>query len=61
MRSALADKLAAADLSWAPSGDAVQEHAAQATEPTGRLHKLADNESVRRDATYVLVVAGLVA
>jgi hypothetical protein len=61
MRSALADKLAAADLSWAPSADAVKEHAAQATEPTGRLHELADNQSVRRDATYVLVVAGLVA
>jgi hypothetical protein len=61
MRSALADKLAAADLSWAPSADAVAEHAAEAAEPAGRLHKLADNETVRRDATYILVVAGLVA
>ncbi len=61
MRTALADKLAAADLSWAPSADAVKEHAAETVEPAGRLHKLADNETVRKDATYVLVVAGLVA
>ena len=61
MRTALADKLAAADLSWAPSADAVTEHAAETVEPAGRLHKLADNETVRKDATYVLVVAGLVA
>jgi hypothetical protein len=61
MRSALAGKLAAADLPWAPSADAVKEHAAGAAEPAGRLHKLADNETVRRDATYVLVVAWLVA
>jgi hypothetical protein len=61
MRSALADKLATADLPWAPSADAVKEHAADAAEPAGRLHKLADNETVRRDATYILVVAGLVA
>src|SRR5580700_1862658 len=61
MRGALANQLSAANLSWAPSADAVQEHAAEAAEPTGRLHKLADNQTVRRDATYVLVVAGLVA
>ena len=61
MRSALADKLTAADLSWAPSADAVEEHAAGATEPTGRLHKFADNATVRRDAAYVLVAAGLAA
>ena len=61
MRGALADKLSAADLSWAPSAAAVKEHAAEAGEPAGRVHKLADNETVRRDATYVLVVAGLVA
>ncbi len=61
MRSALADKLAAADLSWAPSADAVKEHAAEAAAPAGRLHKVADNETVRKDAIYVLVVAGLVA
>ena len=61
MRGALADKLAAADLSWAPSANAVREHAAEAAEPGGRLHQLADNETMRRDATYVLVVAGLVA
>ena len=61
MRGALADQLSAANLSWAPSADAVKEHAAEAAEPTGRLHKLADNQTVRRDATYVLVVAGLVA
>ena len=61
MRSALADKLAAADLSWAPSADAVKEHVAEAAAPAGRLHKVADNETVRKDAIYVLVVAGLVA
>jgi len=61
MRSALADELAAADLSWAPSADSVKEHAVEAAEPTGTLHKLADNDTVRRDATYVLVAAGLVA
>ena len=61
MRSALADKLAAADLSWAPSADAVKEHAAEAAAPAGRLHEVADNETVRKDAIYVLVVAGLVA
>jgi hypothetical protein len=61
MRSALADKLTAAGLSWAPSADAVKEHAAEAAEPAGRLHKLADNETVRRDATYILGAAGLVA
>jgi hypothetical protein len=61
MRGALADKLAAAGLSWAPSAGAVKAHAAQAAEPAGRLHQLADNETVRKDATYVLVVAGLVA
>jgi hypothetical protein len=61
MRGALANQVSAANLSWAPSADAVQEHAAEAAEPTGRLHKLADNQTVRRDATYVLVVAGLVA
>ncbi len=61
MRGALANQLSAANLSWAPSADAVKEHAAEAAEPTGRLHKLADNQTVRRDATYVLVVAGLVA
>lgn len=61
IRSALADKLAAADLSWAPSADAVKEHAAEAAEPADGLRKLADNETVRRDATYVLVAAGLVA
>lgn len=61
MRSALADKLTAANLSWAPSADAVKEHAAEATEPTGRLHKFADNATVRRDASYVLVAAGLAA
>ena len=61
MRSALADKLAAADLSWAPSADAVKEHAAEAAAPACRLHKVADNETVRKDAIYVLVVAGLVA
>jgi hypothetical protein len=61
MRGALANQLSAANLSWAPSTDAVKEHAAEAAEPTGRLHKLADNQTVRRDATYVLVVAGLVA
>ena len=61
MRSALADKLAAAGLSWAPSADAVKEHAAEAAAPPGRLHKLADNETVRKDATYVLVAAGLIA
>jgi hypothetical protein len=60
MRGALADKLAAADLSWAPSAGAVKAHAAQAAEPAGRLYKLADNETVRKDAVYVLVVAGLV-
>jgi hypothetical protein len=61
MRGALANQLSAANLSWAPTADAVQEHAAEAAEPTGRLRKLADNQTVRRDATYVLVVAGLVA
>jgi hypothetical protein len=61
MRGALANQLSAANLSWAPSADAVKEHAAEAAEPAGRLHKLADNQTVRRDATYVLVVAGLVA
>ena len=61
MRSALADRLAAADLSWAPSTDAVREHAAEAAEPVGGLRKLADNQTMRKDATYVLVVAGLVA
>jgi hypothetical protein len=61
MRGALANQVSAANLSWAPSTDAVKEHAAEAAEPTGRLHKLADNQTVRRDATYVLVVAGLVA
>jgi hypothetical protein len=61
MRSALADKLAAADLPWAPSADAVKEHAAEAAEPAGGLQKLADNQTVRKDATYILVVAGLVA
>ena len=61
MRSALADKLAAAGLPWAPSADAVKERAAQAAVPAGRLHKLADNQTVRKDTTYVLVVAGLIA
>ena len=61
MRSALADKLAAANLSWAPSADAVKEHVAEAMEPTSRLHKFADNATVRRDASYVLVAAGLAA
>jgi hypothetical protein len=60
MRSALADNLTAAGLSWAPSADVVKARAAEATEPAGRLHELADNETVRKDATYVLVVAGLV-
>ena len=41
--------------------DAVKEHAAEAAEPTGRLHKFADNATVRRDAAYVLVAAGLAA
>ena len=60
IRSALADNLTAAGLSWAPSADAAKAHAAEAAQPAGRLHKLADNETVRKDATYVLVVAGLV-
>ena len=60
MRGALADNLTAADLSWAPSADAVKAYAAETAEPAAALHKLADNETVRKDATYVLVVAGLV-
>jgi hypothetical protein len=60
MRTALADKLTAADLSWAPSAAAVQEHAAEAAEPASGLRKLADNQTARKDATYVLFVAGLV-
>ena len=58
MRSALADNLTAVGLPWAPS--AVKAHAAETAEPAGRLRKLADNDTVRKDATYVLVVAGLI-
>lgn len=61
MRDALADRLAEANLPWAPSSEAVKQNAAGIAERTGALHKLADNEAVRKDATYVLVVAGLVA
>jgi hypothetical protein len=61
MRDALAAKLTEASLPWAPSAEAAKQLAAEAAEPAGRLHKLADNQTVRKDATYVLVVAGLVA
>lgn len=61
MRDALADRLTEANLPWAPSSEAVKQHAAETAERTGALHKLAKNEAVRKDATYVLVVAGLVA
>ncbi len=57
MRSALADNLTAAGLSRAPSADAVK---AETAESAGRLHTLADHETVRKDATYVLILAGLV-
>jgi hypothetical protein len=61
MRDALADKLTEANLPWAPSAEAVKQHAAEAAKRTGVLAKLAGNEEVRKDATYVLVVAGLAA
>ena len=61
MRDALAGKLTEASLPWAPTAEAVKQHAAGAAKRTGALHKLADNETARKDAIYVLVVAGLVA
>ena len=61
MRDALAGKLTEAGLPWAPSAEAVKQHAAEAAKRTGALHKLAHNETARKDAIYILVVAGLVA
>jgi hypothetical protein len=62
MRNALADELGKAGLPWAPSADTVKkEHATGAAKPTDALQKLADNKKARKDAAYVLVVAGLVA
>jgi hypothetical protein len=60
MRDALADKLAAADLPWAPPAEAVRQHAAEAAKRTDDLDELAANDRVRKDAAYVLVVAGLI-
>ena len=61
MRSALADELGKAGLPWAPSAGTLKEHAAGAAGPADALQKLAENQKARKDAGYVLVVAGLVA
>jgi len=59
MRTALAGKLEEADLPWAPSGEAVKERAAEATEPPSAAGRLMQDKKVRKYAAYVLGV-GLV-
>lgn len=61
MRGALADELQRAGLPWAPSAAAGDERAADVAEPAHGVYALAENEKVRRDAGYILVVAGVVA
>jgi hypothetical protein len=61
MRSGLADELQQAGLPWVPSVAVGDERAAEVAEPAYGVYGLAENEEVRKDAGYVLAVAGLVA
>jgi hypothetical protein len=61
MRRALADELQQAGLPWAPDPAAGHERAAEVAEPAHGVYALAENEKVRKDAGYVLAVAGLIA
>jgi hypothetical protein len=61
MRHALADELQQAGLPWAPDPAAGHERAAEVAEPAHGVYALAENEKVRKDAGYVLAVAGLIA
>ncbi len=61
MRQALADKLEAAGLPWAPSAAAVQQRAAEAAQPATALHRLMTSSKVRKQTAYVVAVATAVA
>ncbi|MGH3199299.1 MAG: hypothetical protein ACRDNT_26020 [Streptosporangiaceae bacterium] len=60
MRKALADKLQAAGLPWAPSAAAVKQHAAEAAEPASGMRALMRNKKLRKDTAYAAAVALLV-
>ncbi len=61
MRSALADKLQAAGLSWAPSAAAVEQCVAEAAAPAGGTRALIANKKLRKYLAYAVAVAFLVA
>jgi putative effector of murein hydrolase len=59
LRAALAQKLAEAELPWAPPAGSVSERAALAAEPAGAMRRLAENKKLRNGAAYVLTVVAL--
>ena len=59
MRRSLADKLDETGLPWAPSAEAVRQRVAQAAQPPGAMHRLAESRQVRKAAAYMLTAVAL--
>ena len=60
MRTALADKLEEAGLSWAPSPEAASKCAAEAAQAASPVRGLAGNQKARKSAAYGLAAALMV-